>query len=87
MEKICKNCENSTMGYAESSQWYGLMCDERECSVDESDSCSMFEPSVYIKLKEAKNQILDYEKALNHYANRMGDGGTARRALDKHNAR
>lgn len=56
IKKICKNCDNLQYGFGESSISYGPRCFEKDCGVDENDTCNMFELASYLKVKNLQEQ-------------------------------
>lgn len=57
--KICKNCENSFTGFGESSMCFGLRCSEQDKSVDDNDTCSLFELSSRHLVNQLKQQLVE----------------------------
>lgn len=57
--KKCESCDNSSMGYAESSMHYSLRCNEYDKCCDEILDCrNYFNSSEKIKTLEAENSVL-----------------------------
>lgn len=56
IKKICNNCDNLQYGFGESSINYGPRCFEKDCGVDENDTCDMFEIASYLKVKKLQGQ-------------------------------
>lgn len=68
IKKICKNCDNLQYGFGESSISYGPRCFEKDCEVDENDTCNMFEVASYLKVKKLQEQNKILKEALEFYA-------------------
>lgn len=69
IKKICNNCDNLQYGFGESSINYGPRCFEKDCGVDENDTCDMFEIASYLKVKKLQEQNKILREALEFYAN------------------
>jgi hypothetical protein len=68
IKKICKNCDNLQYGFGESSMNYGPRCSEKDCGVDEDDTCDMFEVSSYLKVKKLQEENKILREALEFYS-------------------
>ena len=64
IKKICKNCDNLQYGFGESSISYGPRCFEKDCGVDEGDTCDMFEVASYLKVKKLQEENKTMREAL-----------------------
>jgi hypothetical protein len=63
-KNICANCDNSFMGYGESSMDYRLRCYEKEMAVNDNDTCNMFELSARLKIQQLQAKIKKQEKII-----------------------
>lgn len=57
IKETCINCNKSSYGYGESSQWYGLMCSEYDKSVEDNYKCEAFELDDAHKVNALKKEI------------------------------